>query len=76
LQYLFALFLFFLLILLSSQAFDIITSILAVCLFYRPFNITKMKKAYITTSIAYVNSSPHIGHALEVVQTDALARFL
>ncbi len=34
-----------------------------------------MKKAYITTSIAYVNSSPHIGHALEVVQTDALARF-
>ncbi len=29
----FALFLFFLLILLSSQAFDIITSILAVCLF-------------------------------------------
>ena len=34
-----------------------------------------MKKAYITTSIAYVNSSPHIGYALEVVQTDTLARF-
>ncbi len=30
---------------------------------------------YITTSIPYVNASPHIGHALEFVQTDAFARF-
>ena len=30
---------------------------------------------YITTAIPYVNASPHIGHALEFVQTDAIARF-
>ncbi len=30
---------------------------------------------YITTSIPYVNGSPHIGHALEYVQCDVLARF-
>jgi methionyl-tRNA synthetase len=33
------------------------------------------KRYYITTSIPYVNASPHIGHALEFVQTDAFARF-
>lgn len=30
---------------------------------------------YITTSIPYVNAVPHIGHALEFVQTDAFARY-
>ena len=30
---------------------------------------------YITTSIPYVNASPHIGHALELVQADAMARY-
>ena len=30
---------------------------------------------YITTSIPYVNGAPHIGHALEYVQTDAFARY-
>ncbi|MFW6074245.1 MAG: methionine--tRNA ligase, partial [Chloroflexota bacterium] len=30
---------------------------------------------YITTSIPYVNARPHVGHALEFVQTDAYARF-
>lgn len=30
---------------------------------------------YITTSIPYVNAKPHIGHALELVQADALARY-
>lgn len=35
-----------------------------------------MSKAfYITTAIDYVNAKPHIGHALEKVQADALARF-
>ncbi|MEZ4860938.1 MAG: methionine--tRNA ligase [Caldilineaceae bacterium] len=29
----------------------------------------------ITTSIPYVNAQPHIGHALEMVQTDVLARY-
>src|SRR5690348_14163259 len=30
---------------------------------------------YITTAIPYVNARPHIGFALEIVQTDALARY-
>ena len=30
---------------------------------------------YITTAIAYPNGKPHIGHAYEVIATDALARF-
>lgn len=33
------------------------------------------KKFYITTAIPYVNAAPHIGHALEYVQTDVIARF-
>lgn len=33
-----------------------------------------MKKFYITTAIAYMNAGPHAGHALEIIQTDALAR--
>ncbi|PIS16009.1 methionine--tRNA ligase [Candidatus Roizmanbacteria bacterium CG09_land_8_20_14_0_10_41_9] len=33
------------------------------------------KRIYINTSIPYVNAAPHIGYALEVVQTDALSRF-
>jgi len=32
-------------------------------------------KFYITTSIPYVNSVPHIGFALELVQADSIARF-
>ncbi|MBS3135875.1 methionine--tRNA ligase [Candidatus Woesearchaeota archaeon] len=34
-----------------------------------------MKKFYITTAIAYPNSRPHLGHALEITQADAAARF-
>jgi methionyl-tRNA synthetase len=30
---------------------------------------------YITTAISYPNGSPHIGHAYELVATDAIARF-
>jgi methionyl-tRNA synthetase len=33
------------------------------------------KTTYITTSIPYVNSRPHIGHALEMVQADVIARY-
>ncbi|EJM97840.1 methionyl-tRNA synthetase [Phyllobacterium sp. YR531] len=33
------------------------------------------EKFYITTAIAYPNGSPHIGHAYEVIATDAIARF-
>ncbi|MBI4059051.1 methionine--tRNA ligase [Candidatus Microgenomates bacterium] len=33
------------------------------------------KKFYITTAIPYVNDAPHIGHALEFVQADTVARY-
>jgi methionyl-tRNA synthetase len=32
------------------------------------------KRFYITTAIPYVNGDPHLGHALELVQADVLAR--
>lgn len=35
----------------------------------------KRNEFYITTAIPYVNALPHIGHALEFVQTDVIARF-
>jgi len=34
----------------------------------------KKEKFYITTSIPYLNAAPHLGHALEFVQADILAR--
>jgi methionyl-tRNA synthetase len=33
-----------------------------------------MSRYYVTTAIPYVNGAPHIGHALELVQADVLAR--
>ncbi len=33
------------------------------------------KKFYITAAIPYVNAAPHIGHALEFVQVDAIKRY-
>jgi methionyl-tRNA synthetase len=33
------------------------------------------KRWYVTTTIPYVNARPHIGFALEIVLTDALARY-
>jgi methionyl-tRNA synthetase len=33
------------------------------------------KKYYITCAIPYVNAAPHVGHALEFVHGDALARY-
>jgi methionyl-tRNA synthetase len=33
------------------------------------------KKFYITAAIPYVNAKPHIGHALEFVQADTVARY-
>jgi methionyl-tRNA synthetase len=35
-----------------------------------------MSKFYITTSIPYVNGEPHLGHAMEFVQGDVIARYL
>lgn len=34
-----------------------------------------MSHKYLTTTLPYVNADPHIGHALEFVQADALARY-
>lgn len=34
-----------------------------------------MAKFYITTAIDYVNNLPHLGHALEKIQADVLARY-
>ena len=33
------------------------------------------RRYYITTAIPYVNARPHLGHALELVQADVLARY-
>jgi len=35
----------------------------------------EMKKFYITTAIPYVNAAPHLGHVLEFLQADAIARY-
>lgn len=37
--------------------------------------MTKANKFYITNAIPYVNAKPHIGHALEFVQSDVIARY-
>ena len=34
-----------------------------------------MSKFYVTTAIAYANAKPHLGHALEFIQGDVLARY-
>lgn len=34
-----------------------------------------MNKFYLTTAIPYVNAKPHVGHALEFVQADAIKRY-
>jgi methionyl-tRNA synthetase len=34
-----------------------------------------VQKYYLTTAIPYVNAAPHLGHVLEFVQTDAIARY-
>ena len=33
------------------------------------------KTFYITTAIAYPNAKPHIGHAMELIQADCIARY-
>lgn len=37
--------------------------------------MSEKPKFYLTTAIAYPNGRPHIGHAYEVVASDAIARF-
>ena len=36
---------------------------------------TEKKSFYITTTLPYVNAKPHIGHALEFIQADVIARW-
>src|SRR6185436_19151059 len=38
-------------------------------------HMPEQPRYYITTAIAYPNGPPHIGHAYEVIATDAIARF-
>jgi methionyl-tRNA synthetase len=37
--------------------------------------MSSKRRFYITTAIPYVNGDPHLGHALELVQADVLARW-
>jgi methionyl-tRNA synthetase len=37
--------------------------------------VSGQQKFYITTAISYINGSPHLGHAYELIVTDAIARF-
>ncbi len=34
------------------------------------------KTAFISTAIPYVNSKPHVGHALELIQADVISRYM
>jgi len=36
---------------------------------------SKNKKFYITTTLPYVNAAPHLGHTLEFIQADVIARY-
>jgi methionyl-tRNA synthetase len=38
--------------------------------------MSEQRRYYITTAISYPNGPPHIGHAYEVIATDAIARFM
>lgn len=40
-----------------------------------PAKIGFVNKFYITAAIPYVNAKPHVGHALEFVQTDVIRRY-
>jgi methionyl-tRNA synthetase len=37
--------------------------------------VNQSKSFYITTTLPYVNAELHLGHALEFVRTDAIARY-
>jgi methionyl-tRNA synthetase len=38
--------------------------------------MSEKPRYYVTTAISYPNGPPHIGHAYEVIATDAIARFM
>ena len=37
--------------------------------------MTIQKAFFLSSAIPYVNAEPHLGHALELVQSDAIARY-
>ncbi len=37
--------------------------------------MSQSRSRYLTTTLPYVNDDPHLGHALEFIQADALARY-
>src|SRR5436309_556392 len=37
--------------------------------------MAESKNFYITTTLPYVNSDPHVGFAMELIRADAIARF-
>ncbi len=37
--------------------------------------LTIMKNFYITTTLPYVNSDPHVGFAMEIIRADSIARY-
>ena len=39
------------------------------------YTMSEKKPFYITTTLPYVNGTPHIGFALEIIEADVLARF-
>jgi hypothetical protein len=40
------------------------------------FGFRLKSRFYVTTAISYPNGAPHIGHAYELIATDAIARFM
>ena len=57
-------------------AFDLKSNVQKTCGFKsHPRHQFKIMKSFITTSIPYVNGPPHLGHAMEFVMADVLARY-
>lgn len=57
-------------------AFDLKSNVQKTCGFKsRPRHQLIYMKTFITTSIPYVNDSPHLGHAMEFIMADVLARY-
>src|SRR5437870_12555134 len=58
-----------------TTAFNPASEALALQRFVRQFVQTMPKTFFITTAIYYTNSSPHVGHAYEMVLADVIARY-
>src|SRR5436190_21082752 len=59
------------------MAFAVAAHYFPAILFHALQTATSMarEKFYLTTAISYPNGRPHIGHAYELIASDALARF-